>query len=82
MRLIERFYLPSSGRVLLDGRDVGLYDPHWLKRRVALVSQEPVLYARRSIPNLSDCTCCTSAFVPFRLTRAVLWLHFCLLAAA
>ena len=50
MRLIERFYVPSSGRVLLDGRDVGLYDPHWLKRRVALVSQEPVLYARRSIP--------------------------------
>ena len=48
VKLIERFYLPAAGRVLLDGRDIGLYDPHWLKRRVALVSQEPVLYARRS----------------------------------
>lgn len=47
VKLVERFYLPSSGRILLDGRDIGMYDPHWLKRRVALVSQEPVLYARR-----------------------------------
>ena len=47
VKLIERFYVPSSGRVLLDGRDVGLYQPHWLKRKVALVSQEPTLYARR-----------------------------------
>ncbi|KAK9845905.1 hypothetical protein WJX81_005691 [Elliptochloris bilobata] len=46
VKLVERFYLPSNGLVLLDGRDVGVYDPHWLRRRVALVSQEPVLYAR------------------------------------
>ena len=30
---------PSSGAVLLDGRDVGVYDSRWLRRRVALVSQ-------------------------------------------
>ena len=30
---------PSSGAVLLDGRDVGVYEPRWLRRRVALVSQ-------------------------------------------
>ena len=39
VKLVERFYLPTSGAVLLDGRDVGLYDPRWLKRRVALVAQ-------------------------------------------
>ena len=38
--------MPDAGAVLLDGRDVGLYNTKWLKRRVAIVSQEPVLYAR------------------------------------
>ena len=36
----------TAGRVLIDDRPVGDYDRKWLKRRVALVSQEPVLYAR------------------------------------
>ena len=52
VKLIQRFYLPRSGRVLVDGRDVGLYDAAWLRRRVALVSQDPVLYARRSVSSL------------------------------
>ncbi len=39
VKLVERFYLPSSGAVMLDGRDVGLYDAKWLKRNVALVAQ-------------------------------------------
>ncbi|GAB4821914.1 hypothetical protein N2152v2_008960 [Parachlorella kessleri] len=46
VKLVERFYVPTEGRVLIDGRDVGEYSPKWLKRHVALVSQEPVLYAR------------------------------------
>lgn len=37
---------PAAGRVLIDNRDVGEYSAKWLKRHVALVSQEPVLYAR------------------------------------
>ena len=39
VKLVERFYLPSTGAVMLDGRDVGLYDAKWLKRKVALVAQ-------------------------------------------
>jgi ATP-binding cassette, subfamily B (MDR/TAP), member 9 len=46
VKLVQRFYIPSSGRVMIDDRDVGTYDARWLKQRVALVSQEPVLYAR------------------------------------
>ena len=39
VKLVQRFYVPDAGAVLLDGRDVGAYDPRWLKRRVALVAQ-------------------------------------------
>ena len=38
--------MPQAGRVLLDGRGIGDYDPAWLARRVAIVSQEPVLFGR------------------------------------
>lgn len=48
VKLVERFYLPAAGAVRMDGRDVGTYDEKWLRRRVAIVSQEPVLYGRRS----------------------------------
>jgi ABC-type multidrug transport system fused ATPase/permease subunit len=43
VKLVQRFYLPTEGQVMVDERDVGLYDPAWLRRRVALVSQEPTL---------------------------------------
>lgn len=52
IKLLERFYLPSSGRVLVDGRDLGVYDPKWLRRHMALVSQEPVLFARSIKDNI------------------------------
>ena len=52
MKLVERFYLPSAGRVLLDGHDIGSYDSKWLRRRMAIVSQEPVLYARSIRDNI------------------------------
>ena len=48
VKLVERFYLPAAGAVRMDGRDVGSYDEKWLRRKVAIVSQEPVLYGRRS----------------------------------
>ncbi|KAL6777216.1 hypothetical protein ACKKBF_B20615 [Auxenochlorella protothecoides x Auxenochlorella symbiontica] len=53
VKLVERLYLPSAGAVTLDGLDVGAYDAKWLKRRVALVSQEPVLYARSIARNIA-----------------------------
>ncbi|KFM26191.1 ATP-binding cassette sub-family B member 9 [Auxenochlorella protothecoides] len=53
VKLVERLYLPSAGAVKLDGLDVGAYDAKWLKRRVALVSQEPVLYARSVARNIA-----------------------------
>jgi ATP-binding cassette, subfamily B (MDR/TAP), member 9 len=46
VKLLERQYLPTTGSILIDGRDIGMYDKQWLRRRVGLVGQEPILFAR------------------------------------
>lgn len=33
--LIERFYDPLAGRVLLDGRDIRSLELHWLRSQVS-----------------------------------------------
>lgn len=43
--LIERFYDPSLGTVKIDGRDIKSYHLKSLRRHIALVSQEPALFA-------------------------------------
>ncbi|KAH0886963.1 hypothetical protein HID58_063059 [Brassica napus] len=43
--LIERFYDPASGQVLLDGHDLKTLKLKWLRQQIGLVSQEPALFA-------------------------------------
>ncbi|KAE8690033.1 ABC transporter B family member 1 [Hibiscus syriacus] len=43
--LIERFYDPTSGEVLLDGHDIKTLKLRWLRQQIGLVSQEPALFA-------------------------------------
>eukprot|EP00004_Rigifila_ramosa_P020381 TRINITY_DN5288_c0_g1_i1.p1 TRINITY_DN5288_c0_g1~~TRINITY_DN5288_c0_g1_i1.p1 ORF type:complete len:778 (+),score=241.01 TRINITY_DN5288_c0_g1_i1:66-2336(+) len=43
--LIQRFYDPLSGQILLDGRPIDKVDANWLRNQMATVSQEPVLFA-------------------------------------
>eukprot|EP01102_Stenamoeba_stenopodia_P019688 TRINITY_DN7491_c0_g1_i1.p1 TRINITY_DN7491_c0_g1~~TRINITY_DN7491_c0_g1_i1.p1 ORF type:complete len:771 (+),score=133.32 TRINITY_DN7491_c0_g1_i1:235-2547(+) len=43
--LIERFYDPLQGDVLLDGVNIKTLDPIWYRRRIGFVSQEPILFA-------------------------------------
>lgn len=40
--LLERFYDPQAGAVLLDGVPLTELDVHWLRRRIGVVNQEPV----------------------------------------
>ncbi|KAF2318690.1 hypothetical protein GH714_010111 [Hevea brasiliensis] len=43
--LIERFYDPVAGQVLLDGRDLKLYNSRWLRSHLGLVQQEPIIFS-------------------------------------
>lgn len=43
--LIERFYDPIKGTVSIDGRDLKSYHLRTLRKHIALVSQEPTLFA-------------------------------------
>ncbi|XP_052204219.1 ABC transporter B family member 6-like [Diospyros lotus] len=43
--LIERFYDPVAGQVLLDGRELKLFNLRWLRSHMGLVQQEPVIFS-------------------------------------
>jgi ABC-type multidrug transport system fused ATPase/permease subunit len=43
--LLSRLYDPTRGAVLLDGRDLRELDPHWLRRQIGVVAQEPMLFS-------------------------------------
>lgn len=43
--LIERFYDPSKGSIEIDGNDIKNYNLKYLRSRIALVSQEPSIFA-------------------------------------
>ncbi|WPD19487.1 ABC transporter ATP-binding protein [Thermaerobacter composti] len=53
LHLVPRFYDPQRGRVYLDGRDVRDYDLEDLRRQVAWVMQEPVLFAGTVAENIA-----------------------------
>jgi ATP-binding cassette subfamily B (MDR/TAP) protein 1 len=42
--LLERWYQPTSGHILLDGHDIADFNTNWLRSNVRLVQQEPTLF--------------------------------------
>ena len=50
--LIPRFYTPTEGRVLIDGIDVRDYKIRSLREKIAIVLQDPVLFAGTIAENL------------------------------
>jgi len=51
-QLLLRFYDPESGTVRVDGVDAREADPRELRRRVAVVSQDPVIFAANVLENV------------------------------
>lgn len=52
-KLVQRLYTPENGRVLVDGNDLALADPAWLRRQVGVVLQENVLLNRSIRDNIA-----------------------------
>ena len=43
-KLIQRLYLPESGRILIDGVDIAQVEPAWLRRQIGVVLQDSMLF--------------------------------------
>jgi subfamily B ATP-binding cassette protein HlyB/CyaB len=52
-KLIQRFYVPEAGRVLVDGVDLSIVDMLWLRRNIGVVLQENFLFNRTIRENIS-----------------------------
>ena len=52
-KLVQRLYVPESGRVLVDGVDLAQVDPTWLRRQIGVVLQENVLFNRSVRDNIA-----------------------------
>jgi len=50
--LMECFYKPLAGNILLDGHDIAALNLRWWRQQVALVSQEPVLFSGSIFENI------------------------------
>ncbi|XP_015946102.1 ABC transporter B family member 19 [Arachis duranensis] len=50
--LIERFYDPNEGQVLLDNVDIKTLQLKWLRDQIGLVNQEPALFATTILENI------------------------------
>ncbi|XP_068640253.1 ABC transporter B family member 13-like [Aristolochia californica] len=50
--MVERFYDPTSGNILLDGHDLKTLQLKWLRGQMGLVSQEPALFATSIMGNI------------------------------
>jgi subfamily B ATP-binding cassette protein HlyB/CyaB len=52
-KLIQRLYLPETGRLLVDDQDIALADPAWLRRQIGVMLQENMLFNRTVRDNIA-----------------------------
>jgi ATP-binding cassette, subfamily B, bacterial HlyB/CyaB len=52
-KLLQRFYLPSSGQIMVDGQDIAHVNPAWLRSNIGVVLQENMLFNRTIHENIS-----------------------------
>ncbi|XP_077584254.1 bile salt export pump-like isoform X5 [Stigmatopora nigra] len=52
VQLLERFYDPDKGKVLIDGRDSTIVNVPFLRSKIGIVSQEPILFECSILENI------------------------------
>jgi subfamily B ATP-binding cassette protein HlyB/CyaB len=52
-KLVQRLQTPERGRVMVDGVDLAMVDPAWLRRQVGVVLQENLLFNRTVRENIA-----------------------------
>jgi subfamily B ATP-binding cassette protein HlyB/CyaB len=52
-KLVQRLYMPEAGRILIDGTDIAMVDPAWLRRQIGVVLQENFLFNRTVRENIA-----------------------------
>jgi subfamily B ATP-binding cassette protein HlyB/CyaB len=52
-KLIQRFYSPNEGRVLVDGIDINQASPAWLRSQIGVVLQDNLLFNRSIHDNIA-----------------------------
>jgi ABC-type multidrug transport system fused ATPase/permease subunit len=53
LSLLLRFYAPQAGRIVLDGIDIAALDLRWLRRQIALVLQDPIIFSCSLAENIA-----------------------------
>lgn len=52
-KLLQKLYVPEQGRVMIDGIDLALANPSWLRRQIGVVLQENNLFNRSIRDNIA-----------------------------
>lgn len=52
-KLIQRLYVPQSGKISIDGMDISLADPSWLRGNIGVVLQENFMFSGTVAENIA-----------------------------
>ncbi|MEL6420313.1 MAG: ATP-binding cassette domain-containing protein, partial [Pseudomonadota bacterium] len=53
IQLLQRFYDPRTGRILIDGHDIAQLEREAFRKHIALVPQDPVIFATSAAENIA-----------------------------
>jgi subfamily B ATP-binding cassette protein HlyB/CyaB len=52
-KLLQRLHVPTAGRILIDGHDLALANPAWLRRQIGVVLQDNFLFHKTVRENIA-----------------------------